>query len=254
MKKTILRLAVLLASIQSATAATNIWTGFSAAGSFKPWSTPQNWFAFTNAPNPGDDLWFLQNPSFVASSNDFVGFSFRTILIQGENYTMLGNPISLTGSGSTAETFRVGLTSSGTPTVVNFHPPIELAGSDPLIRFFSASDTTLHGALDVFDRPLRVEVTTNGAMRFTNQVLGIAAIEKTGDGPLHLLASNSFSGVLTISAGSVIVSNNWALGSTSGNTVIDNGGSLIVGSAASNINESLVLQPGSTRAQPWFTG
>ena len=230
MRKTVGLLAMILATIQGATAATNIWTGNAAGGAFKPWSTGLNW-ASLSAPNPGDDLWFLENPPYAASSNDFVGYSFRTILIEGEDYTMLGNPLSLTGSGSTAETFRVDLTSSGTPTVVNFHPSIELSGSDPLIRFFSASDTTLHGTLDVFDRPLRVEVTTNGAMRFTNQVQGIAAIEKNGAGPLYLLASNSFAGVLTISDGTVIVSNSWALGATSAGTVIGAGGMLVLGAA-----------------------
>ncbi len=252
-KSCVVYVAVLFALLQSATADTNFWTGSDPSGSFKRWGSPLNWSTLTNAPNPGDDLWFLQG-TYSGTTNDFVGYSFRTILIQGENYTMLGNPISLTGSGSTAETFRVGLTSSGTPTVVNFHPPIELAGSDPLIRFFSASDTTLHGALDVFDRPLRVEVTTNGAMRFINQVQGLAAIEKTGAGPMFLLASNTFDGVLTISGGAVIVSNNWALGTTAGNTVVGSGGSLVIGQAASNINEALVLQPGSRLAKTATSG
>ncbi len=246
-----LRIAALLFSLvilplQEGRAATNVWTGSSTSGTFKAWSDPLNWVDLV-APSSGDDLWFLSGPASAAATNDLIGFTFRTIRIEGADYTLLGNALNLTGNPtSTAETFRVGLTSSGTPSVVNFHPPITLTGTTPLVRFYNDSITRLHGTLNVSNRPVRFDVGTNGVLVLTNRVSGTALISKIGDGPLILTASNTFTGGFSIEGGSVIISNNHALGTIAGTTVISNGGTLVLAPGADALREQLILLSGST--------
>lgn len=58
---------------------------------------------------------------------------------------------------------------------------------------------------------------------------------KTGAGTLILFGGNSYSGVTTISAGTLVVRNNASLGNTTGNTVISGTGNLSLDGSAGNL-------------------
>ena len=73
----------------------------------------------------------------------------------------------------------------------------------------------------------------------------------TSPGTVLLSASNSFTGAITIGAGTIYANQDWALGSGVAGTTVNDGAGLIVGSSANNIAEPLTLNgrgPGSNGA------
>ena len=86
------------------------------------------------------------------------------------------------------------------------------------------------------------------ALSFDVPLQGPGNLIKTGSERLFLTQSNSFTGVLTINDGPVIVSNSWSLGATSAGTVIGAGGMLVLGAAGAPFvltNEPITAMAGA---------
>jgi len=78
-------------------------------------------------------------------------------------------------------------------------------------------------------------------LELSGQVSGPGGILKNGTGTLDLLASNTFAGAVTINAGSILAGDNSAMGTTAAGTVVNDGGTLEIGSNVHVGTESLSL-------------
>ena len=81
--------------------------------------------------------------------------------------------------------------------------------------------------------------TTGTELNVHDEIRGTAGFVKAGDGYMGLLASNSYSGLTTISAGTLLVQDDFGLGSTNSGTVVSNGATLYI--ASSTVPEPLTL-------------
>lgn len=94
-------------------------------------------------------------------------------------------------------------------------------------------------------------VVNNAALVFSrtddqtvaNNILGTGTITKTTNGVLTLSGSSAYSGVTTVSAGTLRVDNNSALGATNGGTVIAEGASLDLGGPSFAANALSLFEP-----------
>lgn len=74
----------------------------------------------------------------------------------------------------------------------------------------------------------RINVT-NSALTISGEISGNYGLAKYGDGTLTLSGNNSYTGAVTVSAGTVVAAHNSALGGTVGNTLVSSGATLAIG-------------------------
>jgi len=75
----------------------------------------------------------------------------------------------------------------------------------------------------------------------TNQITGAGRLVKAGGGRLTLSGASSYTGVTTVQAGTLSVSNSDALGSAAGGTVVESGGALELQNDVVVVGEALTL-------------
>ena len=182
--KKLLFLSILISTVclSNASAAVKTWDG---GGADANWMTAANW-ANDVAPAANDDLVFpATSAQFITNNNfNFLLLSFRSVTIEGGNYTIGGNPLRLTN----------GLTVGGGTQAVN--TAITTTGA----QTFSAaqsSQTTL-ALLSVGSGGL----TFDGDGLFAVGVIsGSGAIVKNGRGATALLTASGYNGSLTVNGG-----------------------------------------------------
>jgi autotransporter-associated beta strand protein len=79
------------------------------------------------------------------------------------------------------------------------------------------------------------------AMTIGNLISGNGALTKTGAGTLTLTASSNYTGATTVSAGTLVVANSAALGTTAGSTTVASGATLGVQGSLTGFNEAITL-------------
>ena len=188
-------------------AADRIWTG---GGNDANWSTAANWGG--TAPVASDTLIFggtakLESVNDLPEDTPFAGITFGS---DAGAFTLSGNRITLGGNVTNLSTS----TSAQT---------INLDMSLPETSVFYGS-------------------FSNGAITVNGSLSGAGGLTKTGPQTLTLTASNSYDGVTTVDNGILLVTHGNALGSTSGNTVVNgpSGGCLEI-SGSINVPEPLFL-------------
>ena len=185
--------------------ATKTWTG--AAGNAN-WQTAANWGG--TAPVAGDDLVFPAGAAKLSNTNNFAnGMTFNSITISGTGYTLAGNSIVL-GAGGISATAAA---SSNTVSIA-----ISLAATRTVSVSDSAATLILGGI-----------------------VSGAGGVTKNGAGTLALSAVNTFTGLTTVSAGTLDVRNNAALGGTGTGTTVSASATLSLTGSGLAIGEPLTL-------------
>jgi len=197
-----------------AAATTRIWTG--AAFPDTNWANGLNW-AGDAAPSAGDDLVFPAGAQGLASFNDLpAGTEINSIMLVASGYSLAGfGPFLLnTGITSTsdtgANTIQVGLVLNGPGTVAT-------AAGGTLI---------LNGVLNLNGHD--VTFASAGSIFAFNSITNSGGITKTGPGTLQLNRPNAYDGPTRVLEGRVIVSDDLALGLTTGDTLIAAGAELQV--------------------------
>ncbi len=169
-------------------AAIKTWDG---GGTDSNWLTATNWVGDV-APVSGDDLVFPANASqFSTNNNFFLLTNFNSIIIEGGNYAIGGNPFRLSK----------GLTIAGGTQAIN--TAITLTGT----QTFNAAQGSLTtiAFLSVGDFPL----TIDGAGNFVIALIsGSGSIIKNGLGGTLLLASAGFNGSIVLNNGIFVVDAN----------------------------------------------
>ncbi len=222
MKKNIACLIVMGSSlfmVADAGATDRTWDGGGADGN---WTTPANWDGDAAAPASGDALIFggsaqLTNTNDLEAGTSFSGLTFAN---GAGAFSLWGNAITLGGdvlnNDSDAQTLHVPLTLDATRT------------------FTAASG----------------DLACNGV------ISGSGGITKEGGKPLYLSGDNTYDGVTAVNTGTVVITHANALGSTAGNTTINNGhlATLELQGNLMNIAEPLSVTGGSVSRNSLLNG
>jgi fibronectin-binding autotransporter adhesin len=227
MRKAKLYLSALLLSMSSvfmfavpkALAATRTWDG---GGGDNNMMTAANWTGDV-APSAGDDLVFPANVTDRTVVNDFTAAtSFNSITFSGatsadSDYSISGNAIelvagitnSMTGSNAKNQTIELDITLTGVQTFQT-----------------SGGAVTVSGDLALGSNNLTVSAASSAFMGITGVVTGSGTLTKTGTGTLNLEGnSSSYTGAITVSAGTLYASQN-SLGGTGAGTTVTSGATL----------------------------
>ena len=168
--------------------AVKTWDG---GGANNNWTTATNW-AGDVAPVANDDLVFPATAAQFAANNDFFLLTtFRSITIEGGNYTISGNPLRLTN----------GLTVKGGTQAIN-----TVIDSGAAQTFFAAQDSiTIIAVLSVGNFPLTFD--GNGLFGI-GLITGSGNLIKNGLGGVLLISASGFDGAITHNGGIFVVDAN----------------------------------------------
>jgi fibronectin-binding autotransporter adhesin len=201
---------IIVAAALSVTRAQDIWTG---AGSDTKWQTPGNWQS-GNPPTAGDSLVFTGVSGLKNTNNFLAGTAFGSLSFKSSAgaFALNGNSITLNGN----------ITNSQVVTEQAINLPVTL-GTTPL-----------------------VDVTPNGVLTFNGVFSGGGGLTTVDGGQLNLRAVNTFTGPVTVNAGTVVVSADSNLGAapasaTRGSTVLNGGTLRATNSFTLNANRGLAV-------------
>ena len=169
------------------------WIG---GGANNHWTTAANWTG-GSAPQAGDNLVFPSGVASFSSVNDFPSStSFESITISGGGYSLTGNGISLF-AGILEEV------ASGQDNSVSI--PIKLLGSQGFHTTGGPSRRlTFHGGIDTNGNILTLEGT--GPCNFDGEpIVGTGRITRIAAGQSVFSANNTYSGITTVSGGTLII-------------------------------------------------
>ncbi len=100
---------------------------------------------------------------------------------------------------------------------------------------------TLTGGVEIASGTTTFDLATNQTL--ANIISGAGALTKSGAGTLTLSGANTYAGLTTVSAGTLIIGNNTALGITAAGTTVESGAALVLQGPSSslNVDEALTL-------------
>lgn len=159
------------------------------AGGNANWSTASNWTGGAPAAAESNLTLDFPNVSNTTANNDISGLTIQAITIEA-NYDLFGQGFSLAGS--------ISATGGG------------------------------GGALDN-----SVVLAADSTLSFANQVNMGGVISGSSNlqlnaGTVYLSGNNTYTGITTVSSGLIYLGSNTGLGSTSGGTVVDSGGAIML--------------------------
>lgn len=217
---------MLIASM--ANGATRTWTG-TANGL---WSIPANWGGAT--PSAGDDLVFPAGAQNLSMTNDLpAGTIMGSLSITGDGYSLGGNQLGLGGdvlinAPTTGPVFSlplvltksVAITNSAAAVTATFSPAATIAVGSFVLNVSGAGKTSIAGT-----------ITGSGSL-----------FRGPGIGDLVLSGDNTFTGAVTVDAGSITVQSASALGDAATGTTVQGTGALrVMGTGPMTVTEPLVL-------------
>ena len=114
---------------------------------------------------------------------------------------------------------------SGTATYLEY-----LSGNNDLVTFNDNSSGTVNIGSVVKPGLVTVDVTGSFyTFSGSGKISGATSLAKTGTSTLTILSTNDFTGLTTVSGGTLFVGNASALGATNGGTAVSGGGTLEIG-------------------------
>lgn len=184
-----------------------------ASGVLGLWAETQVW-----NDSGADNLWSTNAANWADST---VWTNGNAALFTGNNGTSLGETVDVDGD-------------------------IIFSGMRFLTNGYTIADANNNGTFTLTNQPNIETVSTAGTTIISESLAGTGGFNKTGAGLLQLTASNTYSGVTTVKAGTLRLSDNvpTALGATgTGNgTVVEDGATLDTYSAyKSSVNEDITI-------------
>lgn len=222
-------LAAAISPITAQAQTSSTWTNTSSASA--GWQNPGNW-------NSGV-------PSAEGSSASIIAdiTAPQTITLDGAvvlGSLTIGDPTAL---GASSYTINAGSYSSGSSTLAGTLT-FDVASGGATLSQTTTSAANLIAANVVLADPLTINnAATSAALTLSGVISGAGGITKTGTGPLVLSAANTFTGGVNLSAGSLRVGNNAALGT--GTATIGNTTTLMANSTASRTLANALSLSGS---------
>jgi autotransporter-associated beta strand protein len=214
--------------------ATRVWNG---AGPNDLWSTGGNWVGGV-APTTGDDLVFPAGAAQLTNTFDFASsVILGRLTFSGAGYTINAqNPsLSLELSSGILSTVTTSGTANNTLNVQT-----RLTGPQNYVVQYPGTTLILNGA--VGNNGNSLSVGGSGDLVINGTLFGAGALVKNGPGTVTLNNSlNSYGGLTTINAGTLVAGSNAALGSTAAGTIVVNGATLEIAFGIITLNEPLTL-------------
>jgi autotransporter-associated beta strand protein len=201
-KKQILMSWIMALATTTVCAADRTWTG---GGSDANWNTSGNWGG--TAPVAGDALFFggtsgVVNTNDLTADTSFIGITFNN---DAGAFSLSGNRLSLGGD------------------LVNLDVDTQTIN----LALLLSATRTLNAS--------------NGFITINGILSGSGGVTKTGSKPLTLTGDNSYTGVTTVKPNSSLrIQSDYALGSTNGATVVENGGWLEI-SGDITVDETITI-------------
>jgi len=216
--------ALALCACAHAYAATCTWTG---AGSDDKWTTAANWNncgGIRPVPINTDALIFPDGAARKTNTNDIVNLQPASLQLNGLNYDISGNSITLTPGATSG-------ISVSTPTGTlgdlgpKFRPDIKLGGTQTFSCDAGGKFLYIYGALNLNGKDLGIDGPCYTALRGT--VSGSGNIQKFGTGTLYLAQGPyTYGGIVTVNDGTVAVGADSGLGATASSTYVEAGATL----------------------------
>jgi autotransporter-associated beta strand protein len=219
-----------------AAASTCTWTG---NGADAHWSRSGNWTACGGTvPADGDSLVFPDGAARLANSNDLGALALVHLQVDGANYVIGGDALSLS-NGISANVAAGGLLDKSPQLTLD----IALSIKDQAFISSGARSFVLAGDLALAGHRLFIDGA--GALSISGAISGAGGIQKDGTGNLFLSGANTYTGTTQLNDGTTFARSDNALGATGpGNgCFIAPGATLLIGSGA-NVAESLSLDGG----------
>lgn len=220
-------LAITLAPADAALAATRTWDGDGPDGN---WSTGANWVGGV-APQDGDELVFPAGASRLTTNNDL---SATTRLVQivfsGGGYIVGGSAIHVTGPLRT--THATGITEISAPITLDADSTLE-AGAFGRLTLLGTIATNGHALT------LKNDDDTGGGFDVDGRITGSGAV--TVDGNVILNGDNTYTGVTTVSSGTLSITSSSALGAATSGTSVADGATLAILGGGLTVPEPLSL-------------
>ena len=205
------------------------WTNTSSATA--GWQNANNWNAGV--------------PSGIGSSASLIAdiTAPQTVTLDGAvtlGSLTIGDP---TASGASSYTLNAGTYTSGSNTLAGTLTFDVASGGATLTQTANSAANLITAAIVLAD-PLTVSnAATTAALTLSGTISGSGSITKTGTGPLVLSGANTFTGGVNLSAGSLRVGNNAALGT--GTATIGQSTTLMANSTASRTLANALSLSGS---------
>jgi autotransporter-associated beta strand protein len=209
--------------VVSGSAGNQIWTGSS--GNQWNINTAPNWSGASNVYFDLDRVTFND----TAGANDTVDVAANVVpgLVTFNSAT--SNTYTLIGAGGIVGNADVALTGNVTAVVAN----VPSSGANNLGDVSLASGTTFQQG----------NGTSAGNTNINGVVSGAGAV-RMSSGQLQLGGNNTYSGVTTVTGGTLLITSATSLGTTTGNTVV-NGGTLRANGATYTVAEPITLNGGT---------
>jgi autotransporter-associated beta strand protein len=220
--------------------AVRTWTG---GGANDNWSLGANWGG--TSPAPGDDIHFAGSTRLTPNNDITPGTAFNSISFDAGAgpFVVGGNAVALSGGASAVANANSG-------GIMTLNLALTLAsGSGSTFSNTVGGTLVLGGNLALGSYPLSVNAL--GMTDLSGVVAGTGSLAKSGNGPLKLSGSNTYSGATTVNAGVIIVNNASALGTTAAGTTVAAGAALDLNGVNYSAAEALSLNgtgPGGTGA------
>ncbi len=177
------------------------WDG---GGADNNWSTAANWLGDA-IPLAGSNLLFPNSSLRKTNVNDLGnGSDFGSILLVGTGFNISGDSIDLSGA----------ITSQGTNT---FSVPLRLMTNSGLAN--TSGTFTVSGNIDTNGNALSLNATSQ--LTVSGQISGGGSVTTGGSSTVVLSGNNSYTGITTVTSGTLSVRHNNALGA--GTNVAANG-------------------------------
>ncbi len=206
-------------------AATFVWNG---GGTNANWSTAGNWIGGVAPTNNGTAAIVLAGTTQLSPYVDVPwSISSLTFSTNGGAFTLSGNTLTIGGGGIYNSNMNSQVISNA----------ITLGGA----QTWNAASNSLVFTGNITNGGYLLTVSGLSNTLISGAISGAGGLTKTGAGSVTLMASNSYSGVTTVSAGVMNIQNSGALGSGAGGTVVAGGAALQLQGGISVTGETLSL-------------
>ncbi|MEK7951685.1 beta strand repeat-containing protein [Luteolibacter soli] len=238
MKKPTNSLLALLAAVPAlpltATAGTYAWTG-TTSGSWTPTVTA-NWNGATPVFDNAADVTFGDTPAignYITYLNDGPRM-VRSISLNGT----LANPLEIRTNNNSTTARQLQLSAASGPAQINIAATVTQT-----LNIGQGTGTNANGTVNLSSD---LEVNHNGSALATisrpiNEGVAGRSLTKNGTGTLLLSAANTYTGTTTINAGILRIGNAAGLGATSGDTIVNSGGTLDVNNQIIAAGETITI-------------